>query len=84
MIRSKEHADKVARHIDEFLQDGQFAIIAGERIEKRDGCLYLPSRQSSQMTPVEIGEFVIWPNRKQWNQELREVKAKKLLTWPNI
>jgi len=84
MIRTKEHADKVARHINEFLEDGQFVIVAGERIEKRNGCLYLPARKAGQMTPVEIGEFVIWPNRKEWNKELATAKAKSLLTWPNI
>lgn len=71
MIRTKDQAYKVASWIDERLPDGGTVIIAGERIVKNGHFLYFPERNTTQWTPCEIADFIIWPNRKVWNQELR-------------
>lgn len=94
MIRSHNDAYELATAIDNTLSEGQTVNINWMQIRKENDRLYVVGQihrhdeGEQKYMPCEFADFVIWPERKRFNDAIRneanELYFERLRTWPNL
>jgi hypothetical protein len=94
MIRSHNDAYELATALDNTLAEGESVNINFIIIRKENDRLYATGQihrhgeGEQKYVPCEFADFVIWPERKRFNDAIRneanKVYFERLRNWPNI